>query len=150
MEEQGLLLWVFTERAAWFKVSLSLHLNGDGVEVVGGVTSLGHLPQDGLSIHRFIYGHMCGEQGLVHGEGPDVQVVNGCDAFHLQQTSSHLAVLHSRWDTLHQHHQNIFDDGEGGAQDQDGEEEGADRVSDLVLRLEEDDERTDEDADALQ
>lgn len=50
----GLHFGLLTQVTARLEVGLSLHLDGDGVEVVGGVTGLRHFSQDGLSVHRFI------------------------------------------------------------------------------------------------
>lgn len=88
---------------------------------------------------------MCRQYSLVHGEGPDVKVVDGRHALHLHQTIPHLNVFHSCWSTwgaeemvsarnietqtcqrgaetpqsltFHQDKKNVPHDGEGGAQD---------------------------------
>ena len=51
--------------------------------------------------------------------------------------------------TFHEDHEGLLHNVEGGDQDDDGEDERADRVGDLVLRLEVDDQRRHEDARAL-
>lgn len=51
-----LLLGGFAQRAAGLQVRLPLHLDGDGVEVEGGETSLGHFSQGGLSINGVVWG----------------------------------------------------------------------------------------------
>lgn len=61
-----LLLGVLTQVTSWFQVSLSLHLNCNGVEVVGGETSLGHFSQNRLSIHRLV----CGGEKTGSGDKP--------------------------------------------------------------------------------
>lgn len=43
-------LGVLTQRTPGLQVSLSLHLNGNGVEIVGRETSLCHFSQHSLSI----------------------------------------------------------------------------------------------------
>lgn len=49
-------LGVLAQVAVRLQVRLPLHLNGDRVEVEGGVTGLCHFSQDRLSVHRLICG----------------------------------------------------------------------------------------------
>lgn len=88
---------------------------------------------------------MCRQYSLVHGEGPDVKVVDRPHTLHLHQTIPHLTVFYSCWSawgadeevsvkniktqvcqhaaetlqspTFHQDKKNVPHDGEGGAQD---------------------------------
>lgn len=131
-------LGLLTQGTSRLQVGLPLHLNCNRVEVVGGDTGLCHFSKDGLSVHRLVYGHVGGQHSLVHGEGPDVKVVDRLHPLHLQKAISHLAVLHPRRSAVHQDYKNVPQDGEGSAQDKDGEQEGADGVRDLIFWLEED------------
>ena len=45
------------------------------------------------------YSYVCSQHSLVHGEGPDVEVVDRCHSLHCEQTVPHLAVSHTRRST---------------------------------------------------
>lgn len=45
------------------------------------------------------YSYVCRQYSLVHGEGPDVKVVDRCHPLHCYQTVPHLTVSHSCWST---------------------------------------------------
>ena len=93
---------------------------------------------------------MCAEGGFVQTERPNAKVVHLADTANVEERLLHLLHVDALGDALHQYVEHIANDGKGGEEDNDREDEGADRVDDVVLGKEVDDQRGDQHTQTLE
>uniref|UniRef100_A0A804PTG5 Uncharacterized protein n=1 Tax=Zea mays TaxID=4577 RepID=A0A804PTG5_MAIZE len=128
---------------------LALDLDGHMADVVLRLDVPDHLVKDLISVRIPGDGHMARQQHLAHRDGPDVQLVDGHHALHPAEPALQPGGVDLAGRALHQHFEDAAQHPDRGEQHHHREDERADEVDDLPLRLVPDDRPAHHDPDAL-
>lgn len=127
-----------------------LYLNGQLEDIVAGLDFAKGGIENLTRLIAFFNSQMRRKGGLVKAERPNAQIVHLADATNIEECLVHLLHVDALWNALHQHIENVANDGKGGEEDNDREEKGTDWIDNVVLGKKVNHQRSNEHAQTLE
>ena len=128
---------------------VKFHLDGDHVDVVLVFEELRGGLQDLLRVAGRIDREVHGDRVLVRGQGPDAEVVHQDDVEQVHEVGHDVVEAHRLGAALHEDAHRVAHHVDRRAEDDEGEDDGADGIGHLEAGVEEDQDGGDEHADRL-